>query len=422
MERKAVSLLVMAEDSPESYSPAGERIRHLSIAGGSIFDKVSVLTLQGKQAVRVPSHPKSRIYLYTIDFSRGLPFPLSALFDPVKSLMFVAHGLRLRGRVKPFFIVGSMPPVEVGVSAWLLSRLFHARLLVDLRDDWESAVDTQLTRYFPRLLVRVVFQVAKKVYSDSSLMFVVTETIAKTIRDRGIRTNIILVPNGANTSLFRPQGIDVRNKVRLQYNLPRNKVIVVYGGSGVNPYYRLDLVLESVRLLSKGAAEKLHFIFFMSSGRERLDELRRQLRIPDELVEIRDPLPRRRLAEVLSASDVGLVPFDAKSYLLCARSTKIYEYLSSGLYVLSSGPRGGELDSLFSENPRLGSFTLPSASNFANALLRILERARNLLEEDSRGLRYGFVRENYDRQNVMKEALNNALRSVTNEDSESEHQ
>jgi len=404
----------MTEDSPKSYSPAGERIRHLTLAGSSRFDKVTVLTLRATQTERQPTN-KSRISLYEINFSRGVPFPLSALFDPVKSLMLVAHGLKLRGSIKPSFIISSMPPIEVGVSAWLLSRLFHARLIIDLRDDWESAVNAQLTRYFPRPLVKIVFQVAKQVYSYSSLMFVVTQTIANTIRDRGIRTNIVLIPNGADTSLFRPKGIDIRNKVRLQYNLPLDKMIVVYCGSGVNLYYRLDLILESLKWLSRSAAEKLLIAFFVYNGQRYLDKLRRQLGIPDELVEIRNPLPRRQLAEVLSACDIGLVPFDAKPYLLCARSTKIYEYLSSGLYVLGSGPRGGELDSLFSANPKLGLFTLPSGPSFAQALLQVVEMAENLLDDNSRELRHGLIKENYDRQNVMKAAISNMLLAMTRE-------
>jgi len=413
MEKKNTSLLIMAGDSPESYSPAGERVRHLALAAGSRFDKVTVLTLREGQSKYERQRSESRISLYGINFTRAVPFPLSALFDPVKFLMFVAHGWKLSRSIRLSFIMGSMPPLEVGISALLLSRLFHARLIIDLRDDWESAMGTQLARYIPKPLIKAVALAAKQVYSYSSLILSVTQTIASTIRNRGIRTNIVFVPNGADTTLFKPQDIDVRNKVRLQNNLPLNKMIVVYSGSGLNAYYRLDLVLSSVRLLPKSAAEKLYLIFFVYDGQRYLEKLKRQFKIPDDKVEIRSPIPRNQLAAVLSACDIGLVPFDSQSYLLCARSTKIYEYLGCGLFVVSTGPRGGELDHFFSANPNLGFFTLPTAHNFVSVLLQVIEKAEDLLRDDRRGFRYRFVKKNFDRQTIMTKTAHVLLSVAT---------
>lgn len=412
--RQKTSLWIISEDSPESYGPTGDRVRHLALASGSYFDSIMILTLHASRKGAEHSSIKSKVYVCSIDFLRGLPFPLSALFDPVKSLMFVAHGLRLNRSFKPTLIVGSMPSLEVGVSAWFLSRLLHAKLLIDLRDDWESSINTQLSRFFPRLLIKVVSKVATQVYSYASSMFVATQTIANTIRGRGIRTKTILVPNGADTNLFKPEGVDARNTIRLQYNLPIGKRIVVYSGSGVNPYYRLDLVLESLKLFPKSSARNLLFVFYVYNGQRDLEKLKEQLKIPDDKIKICSPIPRNRLAEVLSACDIGLVPFDSQSYLLCAKSTKMYEYLSCGLYVVSSGPQGGELDLFFQANSDLGSFTLPSPSNFVGVLLETTERAEVLLGDDSRGFRYRFVKSNFDRQTVMAKAAE-ALMTVATE-------
>lgn len=103
------------------------------------------------------------------------------------------------------------------------------------------------------------------------------------------------------------------------------------------------------------------------------------------------------------------MPFDAKPYLLCARSTKIYEYLSCGLAVISSGPKGGELDSFFSARPELGFFTLPTAKNFAQVTAAIAEKEGAELNDDARNMRYGFIRRNYDRQLMMEKALDALL-------------
>lgn len=401
--KNKTSLWIISDDSPESYSPTGERVLHLARASASRFDRVMILTLNPGASKEEQPMAKSKISICNIAFLRALPFPLSALFDPVKSLMFIVHGLKLR-HLKPTLIVGSMPSLEVGVSALLLSRLLHAELSIDLRDDWESSISVQLTKYIPKQLIKVVCKLAKQVYSCSSILLVATQTIADSILERGIKTKAILIPNGADTRLFNPKDVDTRKRIRLQTSLPIDKTIVVYSGSGMNPYYRLDLVLKSLKLLPLNAAKKLFFLFLVYNGQRSLERLKDQLAIPKDMIQIRSPLPRNRLAKVLSACDVGLVPFDSQSYLLCAKSTKMYEYLSCGLYVVSSGPRDGELDLFFQENPELGSFTLPSSSCFVRVLLQVIEKAEDSLTDCLREFRYDFIKRNFDRQAVMAKA------------------
>jgi len=222
---------------------------------------------------------------------------------------------------------------------------------------------------------------------------------------RGVNTHMVFAPNGADTSVFLPQGDEIRGQIRLKYALPRDKVVVVYCGSGVNPYYRLDLLLFSVRSLPDEVKEKSFFVFYVYNGIEYLKVLKDKLGISDSVVEIRDPLPRAVLAEVLAACDVGLVPFDDKPYLLCARSSKLYEYLSAGLYVISSGPEGGELDRFFSARPDLGLFTLPRVGDFVHVFSRVVKRMNGLFDEDYRALRHSFIKENYDRKKIMKKTM-----------------
>jgi glycosyltransferase involved in cell wall biosynthesis len=305
-----------------------------------------------------------------------------------------------------------MPPLETGVAAWLISRLFHNRLLIDIRDDWESALGVQLKRYFPGALISLLSRISGKIYAGTSVILAATQGIAETIRKRGITTKMFLASNGADTGVFKVQSNDSRTKAKLDYGLPTDKVLIAYCGSGINPYYRLDKVLLTIRMLSKDVLQRLFFVFYVYNGRDRLDKLKSKLGIPDGVLEIRGPLPRKKLAQVLSACDVGLVPFDSKRYLLCARSTKMYEYLSSGLYVVSSGPKGGELESFFSRNPDLGSFIVPSVSNLSVAFRRLAKKAGDLYGSTARESRHAFIREHYDRGHTMRKAAR-AIRAYT---------
>lgn len=407
------TLLILTATSPGSYSPAWERVRFIALAASALFEGVAVLALRASKEHAKSSVRDSKAQLRGVNFSRAMPYPLLALFDPVRFFVLLVHGLLESRRVKPSFVLASMPPLETGLSAWVLSKLCHARLVIDLRDDWESAVGSQLRYYFPTAFIHILSTIANKIYSSAFVIFVVTRTIFDVIRERGVNKPILLVPNGADTSIFKPETNSLRLKTRLEFGIPTDKVVTVYCGSGNSPYYCLDLVLSSISVLPKKASAKMFFLFYTYSGSNDLNRLVRLLKISESLIEIRSPLSRNKLAKVLAACDIGLVPFDAKQYLLCARSTKMYEYLGAGLYVVSSGPDGGELDLFFSENPKLGFFTTPSVSNFAFALSEVADNGGILFSDALRELRYGFIRENFDRKNTMKNALNSMLNIIS---------
>jgi len=301
--------------------------------------------------------------------------------------------------------LASMPPVEAGASAWILAKLKGKKLVVDLRDDVESSMEANLTRYIPIELIRPLFKLTKRVYSSAETVFTATQTIANTTQERGFNASILHVPNGADTSLFKPLGKETQNKIRDEYALPSQKIIFIYVGAGINPYYRLDAVLRAVSALPRTAKERAFFLFYVYNGLKNLKKYMEELKLETNLAEVREPILRSSLAEVMAACDTGLVPFDNKPYLLCARSTKMYEYLSSGACIICSGPTGGELDTLISSFPNLGVFTEPTVEGFVQAFSKIINKTQVFLSEDMKNLRHQFVQNNFERRRIMIKAM-----------------
>ena len=398
------SLLILTEDSPESYSPAGERVRHMALASSSIFGKAIVLTF-GAPRKRVKREVGPSFLLYSINLTGRLPFPIYAYFEPVKALLFFIYGLILSRRFRFRYIVASMPPLEVGVSACFLAKLLDIKLIVDLRDDWEAAISSQLTRYVPLQLISPLSKLATKIYSFSEGILAITPTLVNTIRQRGIKTPVILTPNGADTSIFFLRGDDARRRIRSRYALPEDRIVMAYCGSGVNPYYRLDLIMSCLRSLPSYVKKRLFVLFYVYNGVDYLNDMKDELGIPDDLIEIRGPLPRSELAELMAACDIGLVPFDDKPYLLYATSTKVFEYLSVGLYVISTGPKKGELDSFFASNTVLGLLVPPTVENLVRVFSEVVKSADGQINDSCRSLRHLFVKENFDRKTVMLKAI-----------------
>lgn len=410
------SILIMTESPPKSYSPASERLFHMALAAGSIFDKVVLLTLQGSTVRQTRSprieHNSTRVLLQAINFRRAVPYPLSGLFDPIKFLVILVHGLVLCRREKFSCVVAAMPPIETGASAFLLAKLMRMRLVIDLMDDWESVLASQISRYVPRRLMDPFFKVSSAIYSRSNSIFAVTRTLEKKIRQRGIQATVIRAPNGADTELFFPRAEAERAKTRAQFGFPRNKIVIAYSGSGGNPYYRLDLLVSSINALQKSQKDGMFFVLYLYDQIEAFERMKSRFRMPDGLIQIRKPLPRSQLAKVLSACDIGIVPFDDKPYLKYATSTKLFEYISTGLYVVGTGPERGELESILSACPAYGLFVHPQVSDVASSLSKVVQKGPDLFDDNSRNLRHSFISENYDLEKTMKKVMRRLYASI----------
>jgi glycosyltransferase involved in cell wall biosynthesis len=401
-------ILIITESPPRSYNPASERLLGMAIAGASVFDQVILLSLRGsKTQNRETRNAKGNLQAlsYAVNFTRALPYPLMALIDPVKLLVFLVHGFILCKRYRFSCIAASMPPLETGASACLLGKLFRVKLVIDLMDDWESVLASQLRQYVPLKLFAPLFRFSGAIYSSSAAILVVTNTLAKRVQARKINAKLILAPNGANTSIFYPRSEDNRKKIRLRHGLPVNKIILTYSGSGGNPYYRLDTVLSSIKSLDPSLKKEIFLVLYLYDAMEYYNELKSQLKLPDSLVEIRKAIPRNSLAEVLAACEIGLVPFDDKPYLQYATSTKLYEYLSAGLLIIGTGPLNGELESLLSMNRALGFFTQPNIKDMVSVMLEVIQNNASISNDGSRKLRHAFISENYDIKKTMTRVM-----------------
>ena len=394
--------LIVAADSPRSFSPAGERIRHIALASESAFGRAIVLAV-GSGAEKTTEMARPTFPLHEV--RARAPYPINAYFDPIKFMLLYVYTSFLSLLYRPSYVLASMPPCEVGVSACLVAKLLGIDLVVDLRDDWESWVERNLSRYIPERLLEVVFWLAWRVYSSATVVMVATPTIAEIAKRRGVETPTVLVCNGADTSVFFPRDEDSRKKMRAKHALPMDRTVVSYCGSGLNPYYRLDRVLSSIGSLPDDVKKRLFLVFYLYNGIDNVRKMKEELGISDDLVAVRGPVSRDVLAEVMAACDVGLVPFDNEPSLLCARSAKLYEYLSAGLYVIACGPKGGELDQLFSLNPQLGTFCLPTRENVVSAFLRVVQDGAHLFDNRSKYLRHDFIRENYERRAITRKAI-----------------
>jgi len=262
--------------------------------------------------------------------------------------------------LKPKIVIVSVPKIEQVYSSYIGAKIIGAKFIVDIRDlaeDYDLSSSKGLSRKFHKLLKRLNFAI----YRRANTVITVTIVLAKYLASYGIKA--FLAPNGADTSIFKPY--QNRQEVRKTLGLDDNvKIIVVNGRLG--GYYRIENFLkalakvvnevphikEKIRLLLIGGFADLNYSKTIAKMIEYLD-------IKELIMNVGMIKSPKRLAQILSACDIGLVPRIDDPMFDYAIPAKFYEYIACGLPVIVLARRGSELYNIVEQN-KLGYLCQPT--------------------------------------------------------------
>lgn len=293
----------------------------------------------------------------------------------------------VRGRYD--LLYATSPPLFVGGAALVLSYLRRIPLVFEVRDLWpESAVALgELTN--PHA-VALAGKLEELCYNRARHIVVVTGGIRQRLAERGFGHKVALIPNGANTDLFRPDpeaGAALREELGLA-----DRFLVLYAGiHGVAQ--GLEVVLEAAHRLRDTA--DIHFLF-VGEGPQKagLLALKETLRLTN--VTMLPERPRSAMPAFLSAANVALVPLRRLDLFQGAVPSKLFDAWACGCPVILSV--AGEARRVL-EQAQAGLWVEPEdAAQMAGAILQLRagpERARRYGENGRR-----FVEAHYSRQHL----------------------
>jgi glycosyltransferase involved in cell wall biosynthesis len=262
--------------------------------------------------------------------TRIVPRTLSYLSFAASSALFGA--LRLP---RLDVLVTESPPLPLGPSGYLLSRLRRARFVLNVSDLWpESAVllgvldpDGRTTR----LAYRLESFCYRRAWRVSGQSREIRENIE--LRYPGVRT--ISLPGGVDTELFDPRRRDERLRLRLFGDTP---VVAVYAGlHGIAQ--GLDQIVEAALRLR--ARRDLTFAF-VGAGPVKAELVERARQLDLDNVRFVDVQPRDSMPAVLASADIAVVPLRLR--LPGAVPSKLYEAMASAVpVVLVAGGEPAEI-------------------------------------------------------------------------------
>lgn len=284
-------------------------------------------------------------------------------------------------------IICTSPPLTVGLTGCVLSRIKNVPLVFEVRDLWpESAIDTGVLTN--SLLIRLSYWLERLSYRNASWINALTPAFEKALIEyKGIRSErISMIPNAADLDLFRPNlsGTEVRDK----YDLHGRFVVTYVGAHGVANH--LIQLLEAAKLLEKNPD-----IVFMLVGDGMQKPLLQKTAADWNLrnVIFVDPVAKHEIADYLAASDICTAVLKKVDTFKTVYPNKMFDYMAMAKPVIL-GIDGVARELI--ENAGAGVYVTPEdAQAFAAAVMRFKTDADLRKDCGASGLK--FVSEKFSR-------------------------
>lgn len=327
---------------------------------------------------KIGEAPSDRgITVYDLKCPRFLLSISNLIINPVILLLFffLSAVIAIEKRVDVVF--ASVPNGETAITGFLLSKLFRNSLVVDIRDLYPSPpVELPfLNLHTPSKLNDLLTYFFTFLYRNSSKLTCVDENIKQKVITCGVVSeDILIIPNGADTSVYMPCGPRERERIRKRNGLPLEEFIFVYAGSLIW-YYPVDNAILGLRRLFPTRSD-FRFLIISPMNYAPQEELAEKLGLKN-YVEFKGPLSISRTAEILSACDVGIVVYRGEEYFKTMYGSKIFSYMACGLPILASGPQGSVIDNII-RRYKAGFFIgNPDEKNFEEGFSFFLNNTRD---------------------------------------------
>jgi colanic acid biosynthesis glycosyl transferase WcaI len=293
-------------------------------------------------------------------------------------------------RVGPYDVVLSpSPPLTIGIAGWMLARWRRTPAVYNVQEIYpDFAINQGLIRN--RVFIRLLRQVERMVYASSSRVVTISEWFSRTIRERGVpEDKLLVIPNFVDTELYRP--LPRHNAFSGQHGLDDDFVVLYAGNIGLSQDW------ESLLFAAAQHAElPIRYVIVGDGARRQwLENEVRRRRL--ENVRLLGYQPRERMPEINASSDIHTIPMKRET----TRDTfpsKIYSILASARPAVVSADPDSELEWVIQRAGSGRVVTPEDPQAYADAVLRAYVERDGLAAEGQRGRR--FVEGEYSKEAV----------------------
>ena len=328
-----------------------------------------------------------RYWLYPSNSRKTMPRVISMLSFTFTSF-FASFRLLLS---RPDIIIVESPPLTLAFTAWLLSKVVGAKLVMNVSDLWPLSA-YELGSISKGTVYKLLERLEKFLYDHSDACTGQSQQIIDhIIKISPVTTH--LFRNGVDTSRFIDKSVE---RVGVSYK-------IVYAGLLGVAQGILD-VCKSIDF------KKYDFEFHIYGDGAEKKELEQFLKQnPDRSIIYHGAVNRSEIPSVLQQNDIALVPLVKP--IFGAVPSKIYEAMAAGLPIIFMG--GGEGEILIKEN-KAGWICAPSDFKGLEYILSEIQKfSRQELVEKKIHCRR-VAKEAFDRKKQIQQ-LDKFLNKLVNE-------
>lgn len=324
LKRKVICMVAMA-----SY-PGDPRIRRQAEALEQAGYEVDILCRHSSSSIQPKVEKFGNVAAYRIMDAPRQESMLKYLI--ISTIFFVVAFVKIQKlyfkRRYTMIQAHNMPDHLIFIG--MIQKLFGVHLILDIHDltvelfeeKWPGAKKLFL-KSFVKFIEKISCKFADKVIT-------VTQTCKERLIARGVpEEKITLVINTPNDDIFKYQ-------TDRKYEKINEGARLIYHGS-IAERFGLHVAIDAMTIISKKIPGSKLFVYggySTSYGRFLIEKIK-ALKL-EEMIILNDIISRDKIPDLLYNSDIGLVPYLSNDYMNLALPTKAFEYIATGLPVVSS--------------------------------------------------------------------------------------
>lgn len=297
-------------------------------------------------------------------------------------------------------ILVTSPPLFVGITAYILSKIKRIPFVFEVRDLWpESAIDTGVLKN--QYIINLAYWFEKFIYRKASLVNVLTPAFRdKLIQEKGLPADkVLFIPNAADFAISDEllHTFDA-DEFRRTEGL-KDKVVVTYvGAHGVANH--LIQMIETAELLQKDYPQ----VLFQLIGAGMQKEMLKIAVAKRGLTNVRfvDPVPKSEVFKYILASDFGTSVLKKVDTFKTIYSNKTFDYMACKKPVLMA------IDGVsreLVEAAACGVYIEPeNPRDFADKIIDYLNKDIAIQKEQGE-LGYHYAKKHFDREVLAGEYI-----------------
>ena len=285
------------------------------------------------------------------------------------------------------------PPLFLGKSAWLLSRMKGAKLIFNVSDLWPESAE-KLGIVTNRFFLWISYRLEAFLYRRSWMITGQTQGIVSDIQRRFPKAIVHWLPNGVNVRLFKD---DVQGAAdwRARMGFQKTDFVALYAGI-IGYAQGLDVILHAANQLRD--EPRLHCVLLGSGPeKERLMALAQEFQLSN--IHFLDPVVKSEMPAIITASDAAIIPLKKLDLFLGAIPSKTFENMMLRKPILLGVD--GEARTLFIEQGKGGLYFEPeNVDQLADGIRQLMHHPETCKEFGEQGSRY--VQSHFDLDRIAE--------------------